>query len=119
MKKSDFLRETIEHIDITKHNVVPLIEAMDNMAFQARNLARGAKIFDMMQGDKVLSEQTFRNFKLTETGKQLQITHDEGSELLVIDKERFCQRWRNSNIETRNSKQIQNPKSERYAGNEE
>ncbi|HNW97097.1 MAG TPA: deoxyhypusine synthase [Bacteroidales bacterium] len=52
MKKKDFLKETIEHIDITKYNVVPMVDAMNEMAFQARNLARGAKIFDMMQADK-------------------------------------------------------------------
>ena len=52
MKKKDFLKETIEHIDITKYNVVPMVDAMNDMAFQARNLARGAKIFDMMQADK-------------------------------------------------------------------
>jgi deoxyhypusine synthase len=52
MKKTDFLKEKVEHIDITKYNVVPMIDAMNNMAYQARNLARGAHIFDMMQADK-------------------------------------------------------------------
>ena len=51
MKKNEFLKETIEHIDIKKFNIVPMVDAMNNMAFQARNLARGAKIFDMMQKD--------------------------------------------------------------------
>ena len=52
MEKKDFLKETIEHIDIKKYNVIPMIDAMKNMAFQARNLNRGAEIFNMMQQDK-------------------------------------------------------------------
>lgn len=51
-KKSDYLKETIEHIDITKHNVVPLVDAMGKMAFQARNLSRAAQIYDKMLADK-------------------------------------------------------------------
>jgi len=52
MKKTDYLKDKIEHIDIKKYNVVPMVDAMKNMAFQARNLSRGAEIFDMMQKDK-------------------------------------------------------------------
>lgn len=52
MIKHDYLKKTVEHIDITKYNVVPMIDAMGNMAFQARNLSRAARIFDMMQQDK-------------------------------------------------------------------
>lgn len=51
MEKKDYLKETIKHIDIKEHNVVPMVNAMNEMAFQARNLARGAKIFEMMQKD--------------------------------------------------------------------
>src|SRR5581483_10203745 len=51
-KKSDLLKEPIEHIDITKHNVVPLVDAMGKMAFQARNLSRAAQIYDKMLADK-------------------------------------------------------------------
>lgn len=51
MEKKDYLKETIKHIDIKEHNVVPMVNAMNDMAFQARNLARGAKIFEMMQKD--------------------------------------------------------------------
>lgn len=50
-RKAELLQKTIQHIDITRHNVVPLVDAMDDMAFQARNLARGARIFNMMQAD--------------------------------------------------------------------
>jgi len=51
-RKAEFLKDTIQHIDITQTNVVDMVEAMEKMAFQARNLARGAKIFNMMQEDK-------------------------------------------------------------------
>src|SRR5208282_1031758 len=52
LKKSDLLKEPIEHLDITKYNVVSLVEAMGKMSFQARNLARAAQIYDMMLADK-------------------------------------------------------------------
>ncbi len=42
----------VEHIDIKKFNTVELIEAMGRTAFQARNLARASKIYDMMLADK-------------------------------------------------------------------
>ncbi|MBC8045081.1 MAG: deoxyhypusine synthase [Rhizobacter sp.] len=50
--KQEFLKDTIEHIDIKKYNVVPMVDDMSKMAFQARNLARAAEIFDMMQAEK-------------------------------------------------------------------
>ncbi len=52
-KKSDLLVEVVEHIDIKKHNVVPLVEAMSKMAFSARDLGRAAQIYDAMlrEGD--------------------------------------------------------------------
>ncbi len=51
-KKSDLLVEVVEHIDIKKHNVVPLVEAMSKMAFSARDLGRAAQIYDVMLCDK-------------------------------------------------------------------
>jgi len=50
--KKDFLKETIQHFDIKKYNVIPIVDAMEKMAFSARDLNRGARIFDMMQKDK-------------------------------------------------------------------
>jgi deoxyhypusine synthase len=50
--KRDFLKQTIEHIDITRHNVVPLVDAMKTMAFSARDLNRAADIYDRMLKDK-------------------------------------------------------------------
>ncbi len=52
MLKKDYLQTKVEHIDITKHNIVPLIDAMGKMSFQARNLYQACQIFDMMQKDK-------------------------------------------------------------------
>ncbi|MES2389064.1 MAG: deoxyhypusine synthase [Bacteroidota bacterium] len=50
-RKKELLQSTVQHIDIKAHNVVPMVEAMGSMAFQARNLSRGASIFNMMQAD--------------------------------------------------------------------
>ncbi|MGE5399080.1 MAG: 1,9-bis(guanidino)-5-aza-nonane synthase [Ignavibacteriales bacterium] len=50
--KKDFLKETIQHIDIKQHNVVPLVDAMEKMAFSARDLNRAARIYDMMLKEK-------------------------------------------------------------------
>jgi len=46
--KKDFLRDTIQHIDIKAHDVRPLVTSMKSMAFQARNLSRAADIYDQM-----------------------------------------------------------------------
>lgn len=51
-EKSELLKDAIQHFDITKHNVVPLVEAMGNMAFSSRDLHRAAGIFDKMMADK-------------------------------------------------------------------
>jgi len=52
MQKQQLLSEPIEHIDITAHNVVPLVESMQKMAFSARDLARAADIYDRMLRDQ-------------------------------------------------------------------
>ena len=51
-EKKDYLKEVVEHIDIKKHNVIPLVEAMEKMAFSARDLNRAAQIYDRMLKDK-------------------------------------------------------------------
>ncbi len=51
-KKSDLLVDIVEHIDIKKHNVVPLVDAMSRMAFSARDLGRAAQIYDRMLQDE-------------------------------------------------------------------
>lgn len=35
MTKQDLLKTTIEPIDITQHNVVPLVDAMSRMAYSS------------------------------------------------------------------------------------
>ncbi|MDX1963281.1 MAG: deoxyhypusine synthase [Pirellulales bacterium] len=50
--KEQLLSQTIEHVDIKQHNVVPLVTAMKQMAYSARDLARGAEIYDMMLRDR-------------------------------------------------------------------
>jgi deoxyhypusine synthase len=52
MQKSNLLHTTVEHYDIKTVNVIPMIEMMEKTAFQARNLARAAKIVDEMVADK-------------------------------------------------------------------
>jgi len=51
MTKQELLQKPIEHIDITHHNVVPLVEAMRHMSYSARDLARAADIYDRMLRD--------------------------------------------------------------------
>src|SRR2546421_2134345 len=50
--KKDYLKQTIEHFDITKLNVVPVVDAMRHMAYSARDLHRAADIYDRMLRDK-------------------------------------------------------------------
>lgn len=52
LEKKELLKDVIEHIDIKKYNVVPLVDAMEKMAFQARNLNRAAKIYEKMLRDE-------------------------------------------------------------------
>ena len=51
-EKRDFLTDPVEHLDITRHDVVPLVDAMRAMAFTARDLARAAEIYDRMLRDR-------------------------------------------------------------------
>ncbi|MHB8578494.1 MAG: 1,9-bis(guanidino)-5-aza-nonane synthase [Ignavibacteriaceae bacterium] len=50
--KKDFLKGTIKHIDIKKYNVIELVDAMQHMAFSARDLNRASNIYDRMLRDK-------------------------------------------------------------------
>ena len=55
MNKKQLLTNPIKHIDITSsvyRGIVKMMDDMEHMSFQARNLARGAKIFDTMLLDK-------------------------------------------------------------------
>lgn len=50
--KQDYLKDIVKHIDIKEHNVIPIVDAMGQMAFSARDLHRAAEIYDMMLKDK-------------------------------------------------------------------
>ena len=51
MDKSDFLRDHVEHIDITSFDSTNIIEAMRDMSFTARDTARAAEILERMITD--------------------------------------------------------------------
>lgn len=50
--KKDFLKETIRHIDIKKHDMTNIVDAMKDMAFSSRDLATAAQYYDMMLKDE-------------------------------------------------------------------
>ncbi len=52
--KQKFLKGgVVRHIDVTKHaGIVPIVEAMQHMAFSSRDLHRAADIYDRMLRDK-------------------------------------------------------------------
>jgi deoxyhypusine synthase len=52
MKKSDFLKNPVKHIDITSFDATPIIESMKGMSFTARDLAIAADIYDRMLSEK-------------------------------------------------------------------
>jgi deoxyhypusine synthase len=51
MKKKDYLKTPIEHIDIKAFDAGNIIDAMRGMSFSARDLASAADIYDRMLGD--------------------------------------------------------------------
>ncbi|MDI6739322.1 MAG: deoxyhypusine synthase [Candidatus Edwardsbacteria bacterium] len=51
MKKQDYLKTEVVPIDIKSYDASPLINQFSKMAFQARNLARAARIYDKMIAD--------------------------------------------------------------------
>jgi len=50
--KKEFLKETVEHIDIASFDSTKIIEGMGKMSFTSRDLSRASKIFDMMLAEK-------------------------------------------------------------------
>ncbi len=52
MKKKDYLRTSIQHIDITSFDSGNIVNAMKSMSFTARDLANAADIYDRMLADK-------------------------------------------------------------------
>ncbi|MBI4632524.1 MAG: deoxyhypusine synthase [Deltaproteobacteria bacterium] len=52
MKRKDYLKVPVEHIDIKSFNAEAILGAMEKMSFTARELARAADIYDRMLADK-------------------------------------------------------------------
>lgn len=50
--KQELLTHPIKHIDIKQHNVVALVDAMQQMAYSSRDLARAASIYERMLRDQ-------------------------------------------------------------------
>jgi deoxyhypusine synthase len=50
--KADYLKDTVEHIDIKKHDVSKMVEAMRDMAFTSRDLATAADYTERMVCEK-------------------------------------------------------------------
>jgi deoxyhypusine synthase len=50
--KKELLTTPIRHIDVKQHNVVPLVDAMQSMAYSSRDLARAASIYERMLRDQ-------------------------------------------------------------------
>jgi deoxyhypusine synthase len=50
-RKAELLSSTVEHIDITKFDARPLVEAMGKMSFTSRDLARATGIYNQMLAD--------------------------------------------------------------------
>ncbi len=53
--KKELLSRPVKHIDISKFDARPIIDAMDHMSFTSRDLARATEIFNMMLKDKKCS----------------------------------------------------------------
>ncbi len=53
--KKDFLKNIVEHIDITAFDSRPIIAAMEKMSFSSRDLAKSSEIFNKMLADKECS----------------------------------------------------------------
>lgn len=50
-EKKQLLGKEIHHINLADFNPIPLVDGMQHMAFQARNLSRAATIYDKMLAD--------------------------------------------------------------------
>lgn len=51
-RKAELLSSVVEHIDITKYDARPIIDAMGKMSFTSRDLARATGIYNQMLEDK-------------------------------------------------------------------
>src|SRR5258707_10447477 len=51
-RKAELLSSAVEHIDITKFDARPIVEAMGKMSFTSRDLARATGLYNAMLEDK-------------------------------------------------------------------
>ncbi|WP_404713072.1 deoxyhypusine synthase [Sphingomonas sp. MMS24-J13] len=51
-RKAELLSTVVEHVDITKFDARPIIDAMGKMSFTSRDLARATGIYNQMLADK-------------------------------------------------------------------
>jgi deoxyhypusine synthase len=54
-RKADLLSSPVEHIDITKFDARPIVDAMGKMSFTSRDLSRATKIYNTMLEDQSCS----------------------------------------------------------------
>ncbi|HET7317438.1 MAG TPA: deoxyhypusine synthase [Sphingomicrobium sp.] len=54
-RKADLLSSPVEHIDITKFDARPVVDAMGKMSFTSRDLSRATKIYNTMLEDQSCS----------------------------------------------------------------
>src|SRR6185503_9697735 len=54
-RKAELLSTPIEHIDITRFDARPIVDAMGHMSFTSRDLARATKIYNTMLEDQSCS----------------------------------------------------------------
>src|SRR5438046_9934583 len=54
-RKAELLSTTVEHIDITKFDARPIVDAMGKMSFTSRDLARATGIYNQMLEDPTCS----------------------------------------------------------------
>ncbi|NMD15653.1 MAG: deoxyhypusine synthase, partial [Bacteroidales bacterium] len=52
MDKKNFLKDVIQHVDITAFDGRPIIDAMRGMSFSSRDTAQAADIFNLMLSDE-------------------------------------------------------------------
>src|SRR3954449_12026347 len=55
LRKAELLATPVEHIDITKFDARPVIDAMGKMSFTSRDLSRATKIYNTMLEDQSCS----------------------------------------------------------------
>jgi deoxyhypusine synthase len=54
-RKAELLATPVQHVDITKFDARPIVEAMSHMSFTSRDLARATKIYNTMLEDQSCS----------------------------------------------------------------